>query len=243
MLILGSAVAGTYTVTYVSENRYLTSAQAPNVDTINLQVKSVEGDIKLYITNDDTQICHIAFVKEYGPIISSKSGTYHTESNYDSEPASGFNYTIENRELNVTASSHTTLVNITVNQNLQSSFNLYTYYVDITVDVPPAVNTIQKMNLTTQLGDIRVKITNTTSLQSLSVTTNDTVEAYISSASQNQDATAQLKGGSVKLNLDLTNIKSELIVYSTSKYGELQANTIRIHSAKPKQLIFQRSNP
>ena len=225
MLVLGSAVAGTYTVTYVSENRFLTSEQAPNVDTINLAVKSVAGDIKLYFTNDDAQICHVAFVKEYGPIVSSRSAEYHSQSNYDSEPASGFNYTIENGEANITASSYTTLVNITVNQNLKLNLNLYTYFGDIIVEVPPTVNSIQTMNLTSQIGDITLKITNTSNLQSLSATTSYRVEAYISSTLQNQDAIVQLKGGSVKLNLDVTNIESQIFAYSTGKYGELEAKT------------------
>ena len=164
MLVFGSAVAGTYTVTYVLENRYLTSAQAPNVDTVNLAVKSVAGDIKFYFTNDDTQICHIAFVKEYGPIVSSRGGEYHSQSNYDSEPATVFNYTVENGQVNITASSYTVLVNITVNQNLKYNLNFYTYFGDIIIDAPPGVNNIQSMNLTSQIGE--VKITNTTSVHS-----------------------------------------------------------------------------
>jgi hypothetical protein len=155
MLFFGVAVAGMYTVTYVPENRHLTAAQAPNVDTINLTAKSVGGDIKLYFTNDDAQICHIAFVKEYGPIISSKSAEYHYQSYYDSEPATSFNYTIENGQVNITASSYTVLVNITVNQNLKLNFDLYTYFGDITVEASPTVNNIQTMNLTSQLGTVK----------------------------------------------------------------------------------------
>ena len=155
MLFFGVAVAGMYTVTYVPENRHLTAAQAPNVDTINLTAKSVGGDIKLYFTNDDAQICHIAFVKEYGPIISSKSAEYHYQSYYDSEPATSFNYTIENGQVNITASSYTVLVNITVNQNLKLNFDLYTYFGDITVEASPTVNNIQAMNLTSQLGTVK----------------------------------------------------------------------------------------
>ena len=225
MLVFSSAVAGTYTVTYVPENRFLTSAEAPAADTLNLAVKSVAGDIKLYFTNDDTQICHIAFVKEYGPIFSSRGAEYHSQSNYDSEPATGFNYTIDNGEVNVTASSYTVLVNITVNQNLELNFNLYTYFGDITVEAPPTVNSIQTMNLTSQLGAVMLKITNTTNLQSLSASSTYRVEACISSTSQNQNATVQLKAGSVKLNLDLTNIESEIFAYSTGNYGELEAKT------------------
>jgi hypothetical protein len=225
MLVFGSAVAGTYTVTYVSENRFLTSAEAPAADTLNLAVKSVGGDINLYFTNDGTQTCHIAFVKEYGPISSSRGAGYHYQSYYDSEPATGFNYTIDNGEVNVTASSYTVLVNITVNQNLKLNFDFYTYFGDITVEAPPTVNNIQTMNLTSQLGDVKLKITNTTNLQRLLATSTYTVEAYISSTSQNQNATVQLKGGTVKLNLKLTNIESQISAYSTGKYGELEAKT------------------
>ena len=155
MLLFGSAVAGMYTVTYVSEDRYLTSAQAPDVDTMNLTAKSTVGDIKVYFTDDDEQICHIAFVKEYGPIISDKSSEYRSQSHYDSEPATSFNYTIENREVNVTSASYTVLVNITVNQNLKLNLDLYTRFGDITVEAPPKDNSIQTMNLTSQYGTVK----------------------------------------------------------------------------------------
>lgn len=137
MLVFGSAVAGKYTVTYVSEDRFLTSAEAPAADTLNLAVNSVGGDINLYFTNDDTQICHIAFVKEYGPISSSRGAEYHYQSYYDGEPATSFNYTVENGQVNVTAWSYTVLVNITVNKNLKLNFDFYTYFGDITVEAPP----------------------------------------------------------------------------------------------------------
>ena len=155
MILFGSAVAGMYTVTYVPEDRYLTAAQAPDVDTLNLTAKSTVGDIKVYFTDDDEQICHIAFVKEFGPIISNKNSEYRSQSHYDSEPATSFNYTIENREVNVTAASYTVLVNITVNQNLKLNFNLYTRFGDITVEAPPTDNNIQTMNLTSQYGTVK----------------------------------------------------------------------------------------
>ena len=155
MLFFGSAVAGMYSLTYVPENRYLTAAQATDVDTINLTAKSVGGDIKVHFTDDDAQTCHIAFVKEYGPIISDRGAEYHNPSYYDSEPATSFNYTIENGQVNITASSYTVLVNITVNQNLKMNFDLYTYFGDITVEAPPTVNSIQTMNLTSQLGTVK----------------------------------------------------------------------------------------
>ena len=154
MLFFSAAVAGMYTVTYVPENRYLTASQAPNVDTLNLTAKSTGGDIKLYFTDDDTQICHVAFVKEYGPIIASKSAEYHYQSYYDSEPATSFDYTMENGQVNINASSYTVLVNITVNQNLKLNLDLYTYFGDITVEASPTANNIQTMNLTSQLGTV-----------------------------------------------------------------------------------------
>jgi hypothetical protein len=157
MLFFGAAVAGMYSLNYVPENRYLTAAQAADVDTINLTAKSVGGDIKVYFTDDDAQICHIAFVKEYGPIISDRGAEYHSQSYYDSEPATSFNYTIENREVNITAASYTVLVNITVKQNLKLNLNLYTYFGDITVEAPPTVNNIQTMNLTSQLGTVKTE--------------------------------------------------------------------------------------
>ncbi|MGD0405635.1 MAG: hypothetical protein ABSB10_03170 [Candidatus Bathyarchaeia archaeon] len=156
ILLLGSAVAGMYTVTYISENRYLTKSQALNVDTVNLTVNSMEGDIRIYFTNDSTQICHIAFVKEYGPIISDRGAQYNTKSNYDTEPASFFNYTIENGKANITARSYTTLVNITVNQNLKYDLNFFTYFGEIRVYVPPGVNSVHSTNLASRWGDVKI---------------------------------------------------------------------------------------
>ena len=164
MLILGAAVAGMYTVTYVPENRYLTRAQVPDADTVNLQVKSVVGNIRVYFTNDQTQVCHIAFIKEYGPIVSDRGEQYHDKSSYDTETATSFNYTVENREANVTTWSYTVLVNITLNQNLKYNLNFDTYYGDITINVPVGVNSIQSTNLTSQIGNVKI-INGTTYLQ------------------------------------------------------------------------------
>lgn len=156
IIIFSSAVAGTYTVYYIPEDRFLTTAQASNVDTVNLTVKSNEGDIKLYFANDSAQICHVAFIKEYGPIIGSRVTTYHSKSAYDTEPASSFNYTVENNELTVTTRSYTTLVNITLNQNLKYNLNFYNYFGDIIIQVPAGVNSIQSTNLTSQYGQVEI---------------------------------------------------------------------------------------
>ncbi|MGA2385546.1 MAG: hypothetical protein ABSG33_03330 [Candidatus Bathyarchaeia archaeon] len=225
MLVFGCAVAGANTVTYVWEDRGLTAAQAPNVNAVNLTARSMEGDIRLYFTADASQVCKIQYMKEYGVVTTSVGTQYHGPSQYVGEPASGFNYTIDNHEANILATSYTTLINITVNQNLEGNFNFYTYYGDITVNVPPNVGTIQKLNLTSVLGAVHFDISNATDLQSITAKTNATVQAQITSTTQTQDATVQLNGGTVKLTLDVNNIRSEIFAYQTSNWGTLQANT------------------
>jgi hypothetical protein len=143
------------TVTYVPENRYFTRAQAPTVNTINLTVNTLEGDIRLYFTNDDSQICHIAFIKEYGLVTVGRGSSYHSKSNYDAEPASGFNYSIENSQANITASSYSTLVNITLSQNLKYNLNFFTYFGVISINVPSGVNSIQSTNATSRWGYVQ----------------------------------------------------------------------------------------
>ena len=117
MLIFGSAAGGYYTVTYVDENRYLTTAQAQNVNTIDLQVRTLEGDIRVYFVNSANTICHIAFVKEYGAVAEGTGVQFHDKSAYQGEPETTFNYTVENDDVNITALASTVLVNITLNEN------------------------------------------------------------------------------------------------------------------------------
>jgi hypothetical protein len=50
MLIFGVAAAGTFTVTFVPENRYIPITQAPDAKTVNLTVNTLEGDIRVYFT-------------------------------------------------------------------------------------------------------------------------------------------------------------------------------------------------
>lgn len=57
MLLFSTAVAGAYTVTNVPENHYLATAQAPNANIVNLTVSTLQGDIRVYFTNDSSQIC------------------------------------------------------------------------------------------------------------------------------------------------------------------------------------------
>jgi hypothetical protein len=47
MLLLGTAFAGITTVNYIAENRYITSADAPNINTLNLTAYSMEGSMSL----------------------------------------------------------------------------------------------------------------------------------------------------------------------------------------------------
>jgi hypothetical protein len=157
MLIFGVAAAGTFTVTFVQENRYISIAQAPDAKTVNLTVNTLEGDIRVYFTDDNSQICQIAFVKEYGPVQIGRSFEFHSKSNYNDEPASVFNYTIEKQQVNITAISRTTLVNITLNQNLRCNLNFFTYFGGIKIIAPPGVDSIQSTNLTSKWGYVEYR--------------------------------------------------------------------------------------
>ncbi len=97
ILIFGNALSGIYTVTSIHEYHYITIAQVPNVNTINLNVSTLQGNIKLYFNNDTTNLCHIDFVKEYGPVSVGPGMQYISKSGYnDYESPSTFNFTTIN---------------------------------------------------------------------------------------------------------------------------------------------------
>ena len=101
------------------------------------------------------QICHIAFIKQYGPVTIGNGWTYHSKDNYDTEPASAFNYSVDGAQANVSAWSYTTLVNITLNQSLKYNLNFHSFFGGITINVPQGENSIQSTNATSKWGYVQ----------------------------------------------------------------------------------------
>jgi len=157
ILALGCVTAGPTTLTYTSEDHFITPTQAPNINAINITARSVAGNINLYFTSNSSEVCEIQYLKEYGIVTVGRGVQYNGPSAYDNEPASVFYYSVNNRELYVIADSYTTVMNITVNENLIGNFSLYTYFGNIAVDVPPNVHTVQTLNTTSILGIVNVK--------------------------------------------------------------------------------------
>ena len=152
LLLLGTAFAGATTVTNVPENHYLAKEQAPNVAVVNLYVKTLEGDINLHFGDNDSQICQVAFVKQYGNVPIGRSVEYRSQDTYASEPANIFNYTVENEQVNITAISSRIKIDVTVNPNLKYNLNFHTVFGGITIDSPPNAQIIQTTNLTSNWG-------------------------------------------------------------------------------------------
>ena len=157
MLLLGTAFAGVTTVINVPENHYLVREQAPNVTVVNITVNTLEGDIRFHFTDNDSQICQVAFVKQYGNVQVGRGTEYRNQATYESEPAGIFNYTIEKEQTNITAIASRITVDITVNPNLKYNLNFYTVFGVITIDNPPNSQTIQTTNLTSKWGYVNYK--------------------------------------------------------------------------------------
>jgi hypothetical protein len=226
MLFFGTAFAGVTAVTYVNaEDHYLTTADAPKVTTLNMSTYSMEGNINVYFTDNASEICHVAFIEQYG-VVPIGLGTQHLgERAYDRERAPQFNYTIEDNQANVTVWADTVLVNITVNQNVKLNIDLSTYYGTLNLHAQSNANNLQKVVLFSALGDINLNVGDTTNLQNLAAQANRTLDAQISSRGQNQNSTVLLIGGTVKLDLNLALVNSEINAYQLSEWGSLQAQT------------------
>ncbi|MCW4000194.1 MAG: hypothetical protein NWE93_08135 [Candidatus Bathyarchaeota archaeon] len=151
IMFLGTAVAGAFTVTYVPENHYITTTEAPNVNVVNLNVNTNQADIHVYFTEDTTKICQVSFIKQYGPTIVSSRAEYHPNGTYDNEPANNFNYTVQGQQLLVYVDCYSTLVNVTLSQNYSYNLNLFSYFGWITVHDS---SSIQAGNYTTQWGHV-----------------------------------------------------------------------------------------
>ena len=152
MVLLGTAASGVYTVAYVPENHYLAAAMVPNSSVVNVTVTTMQADIWVYFTNDNSQICQVAFVRQYGPTEVGRGSEFHSKSNYDGQPANNFNYSVQNDQVIVLADSYRTLVNITLNQNLKYNLDFFTYFGGITINNPQGVTSIQSSNFTSQWG-------------------------------------------------------------------------------------------
>jgi len=214
VVALGLAASGPYGLyPYRETETYeLTRAQAPNVKEITVLCEVSTGTINVSFTSNETQIYRVVFTKYYS--------IFH-------QPEVNFNYTIKNEELTVNASSSTATVDITLNQNLKSSFNLTTTTGSIRVEVPATASKVEKMTLTTTTGEVWANITNTASLKNLvGKTTTGQVEVHIKSSLQNKDTTVQLSTttGRVKLDLNITNIESDITASTTT--GTVNAQNI-----------------
>jgi hypothetical protein len=153
MLIFGSATSGIYTVNSIPENRYITIAQVPNVNTINLNVSTIQGNIRLSFNNDTTQLCQIEFVKEYGLVSMGRGSQYISKSDYNEyESPSNFNYTTLNGETNITATSNAALVIITLNENYKVNLNLFSYFGGITLNISKGSQNVQSTNAASKWG-------------------------------------------------------------------------------------------
>ncbi len=225
ILALGCVAAGPNVITTVSENHVITTAQIPSINAINITARSVEGGIRLYFSDNSSEACKVQFVKQYGAVAVGSGVNYNGPSTYDNESASVFYYYVNNSELYVIADSFTTLMNITVNENLIGNFSLYSYFGDLTANVPQNVNTVQTLNLTSASGTENLKISNTDNLRYMSAHTGNALQADVNSKMQNQDSAIELKGGTVKLNLDVTNVESQIFCFQTSQWGTLHTNT------------------
>jgi hypothetical protein len=136
ILILGVLASGTFTVTRVPENHYITTTQVPITNTIYLNVSTLQGNIMLTFNNDSNQVCHIAFVKEYGPVAMGNGVQFISKTNYNRyESPSNFSYTTLNGKTNITATSNAALVTITLNENYKVNLTLFSYFGGITVNI------------------------------------------------------------------------------------------------------------
>ena len=243
MLVLGCVMAGPNVVTYSSESRVIAFSQVPNINAINITARSVEGDVRLYFVDNSSEVCNIQYLKEYGLVTVGTGTDYNGPSAYANETAPVFYYYVTNGVLYVIADSFTTVMNITVNRNLLGNFSLYTYFGDVSADVPPDVSTVQTLNLTSIQGTVNLKISNTNNLRYVGIKAGSTAEATIASNGQMQDSTFQLTGGTVRLNLQVSNLSSQITARSTNQWGTVKANTQGFNELSKTNLYFKAQTP
>jgi len=213
IVVLGLAASGPYGFSpYTTTETYELSTAQVVVDEMIVRSEVSTGTIKVSFTSNETLIYRIVFTKYYSVFY---------------QPTVDFNYTVADRKLTVNASSTTASVDITLNQNIKSSFNLTTMTGSIRVDVPTTASKVERMTLLATTGEVELNISNTASLRSIiATTTTGQVEASIKSSLQNRDATVQLTTtmGRVKLNLNISNIESDIEASTTT--GRINADDV-----------------
>lgn len=180
-----------------TETYELTTAQA-TVKDATVICSVLTGDIRVSFTSNETLIYRMVFTK-HGSVFY--------------QPTVNFSAPVADEKLTIRASSTTVTVDIMLNQNLKSRFNLTATTGMIRIEIPTTASRVERMTLTTTTGDVWVNMTNTAYLQNLiATTTTGQVEAIIKSSFQTRDATAQLTTttGRVKLNMNITNIESDI---------------------------------
>ncbi len=161
ILFFGSALAGTYTTSYVAtESHYINSAQVPNnITTLNLAVGSVDGDINIYFTNNNSQVSHTVFLQQYGPVPRNGGVNYYPRfggnEGEPQEPNNTYSYGIENGFVGISAWTFSNNIDITVNQNFKVNLTSTVTFGNIVVHLPPGVNPIQHSNLQSRYGNTK----------------------------------------------------------------------------------------
>jgi hypothetical protein len=225
MLFFGTAFAGLTTVTCVNyEEHFLTAADAPNVSTLNVTVWTLNSEIDVYFTDNASQLCEIAFVEVFGVVTSGMSTTVNDNSAYQNASAPQYNYTLEKDQASITASAENFIVNITVNQDVKLNLDLSSSYGQINVNAPSSANNLQKIVAFNKYGNINLDVGDTTNLRSIAAQAGSSLDATLVSNGQNQDASVLLMGGTTKLNLQATNVASQVTGYQQAEWGKMQTS-------------------
>ncbi len=159
ILVFGSALAGSYTTSYVAtENNYINSAQVPNnISTLNLAVGSVDGDINIYFASNNSQVSHTVFLQQYGPVARNGGVEYYSRYGGDEgepkEPNSTYSYSVQNGTVGISAWTFTNNIDITLNQNFKVNLTCSATFGNIVVHVPSGVNPVQHSNLHSRYGN------------------------------------------------------------------------------------------
>jgi len=207
-----------YTPFTSTETHELTTSQA-TVKEATVMCSVFTGSIKVSFTSNETLIYRMVFTK-HGSIFY--------------QPTVNFNASVADEKLTIGASSTTVTVDITLNQNIRSRFNLTTTTGTIRIEAPTTASRVERMTLITTTGEVWVNMTNTAHLQNLvAKTTTGQVEAIIKSSLQTRDATVQLTTttGRVKLNMNITNIESDIRASTTT--GTVNADLIGFTTLSP----------
>ena len=212
-----------------TETFELTRAQTPNIDEITLLGTVSTGNIRLSFTTNNSILYRIIFTKYFNLF-------FQTVANVSRRAQDG--------ELFVNATSTTASLDIIINQNLRSSFNLTTSTGNVRLEAPNTVTRISRTALRTTTGNVWLNVTDIFSLERITAaTTTGQVEAHIKSSTQSQNAAVQLTTttGSVRLDLNITGIESK-ITASTST-GRVNAEVTGFIIITETQTHFNAQTP